>query len=117
MAAEQVDQNDVNAVAAAENARAAAQAAIDAALPQPLTLAIVLKGFDDYCVPKRNLAMESLSSTRFCKRKSSHLGSSRRNYAHRCNTVDLNAVHARNRTQSGCCEIESLLQCRIRSCN
>lgn len=59
VAAEQVDQNDVNAVAAAENARAAAQAAIDAALPQPLTLAIVLKSFDDYCVPKRNLAMES----------------------------------------------------------
>lgn len=59
VAAEQVDENDANAVAAAENARIAAQAAIDAALPRPLTLAIVLKSFDEYCVPKKNLAMES----------------------------------------------------------
>lgn len=59
VAAEQVDQDDADAVAAAENARIAAQAAIDAALPKSLTLANVLKSFDDYCVPKKNLAMES----------------------------------------------------------
>lgn len=121
VAAEQVDEQDADAVAAAEAARAAAQAAIDAALPQPLTLTTVLKNFDDYCGPKKNLAMESFKfhtilqkekqsfgELRGSSSKQTHFGKEKREGG--CKSGCKSGCCRRRIVINGCCSKIQLLQ-------
>lgn len=117
VAAEQVDENVADAVAAAKNARLAAQAAIDAAMPQPLTLAIVLKSFDEYCVPKKNLAMESFKFHTIVQKEKQSFGEFETELRTQVQYCGFECSCAKSRMQNECCEIGLLSQCRIRSCN
>lgn len=73
---EEVDEEDANAVAAAAaraGERAAQRGAAIAANP-PLTLAAVLRKFDEYCLPQKNLAMESFKFHTIAQREKQSFG-------------------------------------------